>query len=201
MIKHILIIVVTGFLFSCSDTEKLQPVESGSTILAFGDSLTYGTGTSRENSYPSVLEKLTGIEVINAGIPGETSGQGLQRLPGLIERYQPDLIIICQGGNDILRKMDMDIMQGNIQKMIDLARKNNSQAILIGVPDFGIFLEPLPLYRSLAEKNAIPIAEDILSDIISDNRLKADRVHPNAEGYRLLAEEIASLLQRTGALP
>ena len=200
MIRHILIFLLSGLLFSCSDSEKLQLIEPGSKILAFGDSLTYGTGTSRDNSYPAVLQSLTGIEVINAGIPGETSGQGLRRLPGLIKRHQPDIIIICQGGNDILRKMDEDNMRDNIQQMIDLARSNDSQVVLIGVPDFGIFLQPLPVYRLLAEQNGIPIAEDILSEIIADNRLKADQIHPNAKGYRILAEEIADLLSRTGAI-
>lgn len=200
MIRHILTLLFAGLLFSCSDTAKLQPIDSSSTILAFGDSLTYGTGTSRENSYPAILQSLTGITVVNAGIPGETSSEGLRRLPGLLQQYQPDLIIICQGGNDILRKLDREVMRDNLQAMITLSRDSDTQVMLIGVPDFGIFLESLPLYAELAEHNEIPIEEDVLSDILSDNRLKSDHIHPNAKGYRLMAEDIATLLKQAGAL-
>lgn len=195
-----LISTLSILLLSCDDPVSLKPIDTDATILAFGDSLTYGTGTSPDNAYPAVLQQLTGIKVINAGIPGETSSQGLIRLPGLIERHQPDLIIICQGGNDILRQMDTGRMKDNIQAMIDLAEQSNSQVVLVGVPDFGIFLQTLPEYAELADANQLPIAEDILSEIISDNRLKADQIHPNADGYRLLAETIASLLVESGVI-
>jgi len=100
-----LAVSLTGSLSSCSDEAKLPALAADATILAFGDSLTYGTGTSRDNAYPTVLEKLLKRRVINAGIPGEISSKGLNRLPALIEKYRPDLIIICHGGNDILRKL------------------------------------------------------------------------------------------------
>ena len=127
MIRHTLkvffIILITSALAACSDDAKLHTLDANATILAFGDSLTYGTGTSRNNAYPAVLEKLINRKVINAGVPGEISKNGLSRLPGLIEKYQPDLVIICHGGNDILRKLDLSKTSNNIQQMISLAKK------------------------------------------------------------------------------
>lgn len=200
-VKNILLIfIITGSLASCSDDAKLPALAADATILAFGDSLTYGTGASRNNAYPAVLERLLDRTVINAGIPGEISSKGLLRLPGLIEKYHPDLIIICHGGNDILRKLDLSITSNNIQRMIDIAKSNNSAVVLIGVPEFGLFLNSAAFYEELSEKNNIPISNDILGDIIANNSLKYDRVHPNSDGYQLLAEDVNSLLRRHGAI-
>jgi len=201
MLKHIFLLFLLTPLLSCSDAEKLQPLDADATVLAFGDSLTYGTGASRNNTYPATLEQLIGHRVINAGIPGELSSRGLSRLPGLITQHHPDLIILCHGANDILRKLDLDKTRNNIQLMIDMARQNNSQVILIGVPEFSLFLDTSPIYETLAEKNSIPIAKDILGDILGDNSLKSDHIHPNGKGYHVLAENIASLLKQSGAIP
>jgi len=196
----VLLLITAITLQGCSSEAPLQPLESNATILAFGDSLTYGTGASRDKAYPAVLEKITGLKVINAGIPGEVSSSGLARLPSLLSQHNPSLIIICHGGNDILRKMNLMQTRGNIQKMIQLAQTNDTQIMLIGVPEFGIFLETLPMYPELARQNNIPIAEDILSEILAKNALKSDQIHPNANGYQLLAERTVSILKQAGAL-
>jgi len=200
MLKQIFILFVFGSLISCSDTEKLQPLAENASILAFGDSLTYGTGASRDKAYPAVLESLIRHKVINAGVPGEISKKGLTRLRGLIDRYKPGLIILCHGGNDILRKLDLNQTRDNIQQMINLARQNNSQVVLIGVPEFGLFLDSSPIYQELAEENHIPIENNILGNIIGNNSLKSDHIHPNSKGYQLLADGVASLLRETGAV-
>jgi lysophospholipase L1-like esterase len=193
--------VTANCLTGCSDNAKLQPLGKNSTILAFGDSLTYGTGTSREKAYPAVLQTLIQRKVINAGVPGEITEKGLLRLPGLIRQYQPDLIIICHGANDIIRKLDISQAKHNIQQMIDLAKQNNSQVLLIAVPEFSLFLNTSPIYQVLAENNQLPIENNILSEIIANNSLKSDHVHPNAHGYQLLAESIDLLLKQSAALP
>ena len=197
----LLLSAITVFtISSCSDQAQLQVLDEDASILAFGDSLTYGTGTSRDKAYPAVLQTLIKRKVINAGIPGEISARGLARLPALLEQYQPQLLIICHGGNDILRKTKTETISNNIQQMIELARQKNTQVMLIGVPEFGLFLNTSPLYRQLAEKNKLPIAEDILGDILSKPSLKSDNVHPNTKGYQLLAEEIAEQLKQSGAI-
>ncbi len=196
----ITVFLLAGVLASCSDNAKLQALDANSTILAFGDSLTYGIGTSRNKAYPAVLERLINRKVINAGVPGEISKNGLARLPGLLEKHHPRLIIICHGGNDILRKLDLSKTRNNIQQMINLARQNNSEVMLIGVPEFGLFLNTVPIYQALADENHVPIANNILGDIIGNNSLKSDHIHPNAQGYQLLAENINIMLKQSGAI-
>lgn len=200
MIKQIFVIFLICIISSCSDTTKLQPLDANATILAFGDSLTYGTGTSLNKAYPAVLESIIHRKVINAGVPGEISKKGLSRLSGLISRYQPGLIILCHGGNDILRKLDINQTKDNIQQMIKIAKQHNSQVVLIGVPEFGLFLKPSPIYQVLADENLIPIENDTLADILGNNSLKSDHIHPNTKGYQVFAENIALLLRQTGAI-
>lgn len=204
MIKQRFIIFISIIAFSlitigCSESARLQPLAADATILAFGDSLTYGTGTSRDKAYPAILETLAQRKVINAGVPGEISGKALQRLPGLIARYQPALIILCHGGNDILRKLNIQQTKDNLQQMINLANQHNIQLVIIGVPEFGLFLNSSPIYQELADANHLPIENNTLGDILGTNTLKSDHIHPNAKGYQRLAEAILSLLNKAGA--
>ncbi len=200
MIKFTNILLLCVAITNCGDSARLQPLDTAATILAFGDSLTYGSGTSRQNAYPATLQTLINRKVINAGVPGEISKAGLQRLPNLINQHQPDLIIICHGGNDFLGKLDVNQTRQNIQQMIDIATENNIQVLIIAVPEFGLFLNTSPIYGELADRNDLPVAEDVLADILKQNAYKSDHVHPNAQGYKILAENINLLLIQTGAI-
>jgi len=184
----------------CDSKPRLNPLSQNGVILSFGDSLTYGTGTTREQAYPARLQNLVSRPVINAGIPGEVSQSGLQRLPALLKRHRPELLILCHGGNDILRRYDLKQTRNNLQKMIDLARANNTQVLMIGVPQFGIFLSAAPFYQELADTNQLPLENETLSMILKKSALKSDQIHPNAEGYSLMAEHIHALLKSSGAI-
>ena len=187
-------------LTACSDTQQLPKLPSDAVILAFGDSLTHGNGARESESYPAVLAQLTGRKVINAGISGEESAQGLQRLPGLLDEHQPKLLILCHGGNDILRQKDLNMMAANVRQMINLAKDRNIPVVLLGVPKFGLLLAPLPVYEEIAESSGAIYMEDLMTDIISDKNLKSDSVHPNSAGYRKMAEEIYAILRDSGAV-
>ncbi len=191
-----LLLLIAG----CDSGGQLQPLSKNAVILAFGDSLTHGTGASIEQAYPQKLQAMLSRTVINAGIPGEVSQTDLRRLPGLLKRYQPELLILCHGANDILRKKDLKQTRENLQQMIDLAKSNNTQVLLIGVPQFGIFLSAAPFYEELAKTNALPLENDLLTDILRNNSLKSDQIHPNSKGYTLMAERIHTLLKQSGAL-
>lgn len=179
---------------------KLAPLPPGAVLVAFGDSLTYGTGAAREESYPAVLEKLIGHTVIVAGVPGEVTADGLARFPGTLDSYRPDLLILCHGGNDFLRKLDMRQAADNVKGMVRIARDRGVKVVLIGVPRLGLKPAPPRFYRQIAREFNIPYEGEILKKILSDGSLKADYIHPNAQGNRKLAESIAALLRKSGAL-
>jgi len=180
---------------------QLAPLETDAIVLAFGDSLTFGTGAGQpQHSYPAVLERLIQRKVINAGIPGERSEQGLKRLPGILAHYQPQLLILCHGGNDFLQRKPITQAADNVRQMVALAQKQAIDVVLIGVPRPGLFLSAADFYAEIAQQFKIPYAGDILSDILEDSDLKSDTVHPNAQGYRQLAQTIAQLLKQAQAI-
>ncbi len=189
-------------LSACSDTPPQLPLLSNdAVILAFGDSLTHGNGAGKEENYPAVLQRLTQHRVINAGIPGEQSDAGLARLPNVLDSYQPQLLILCHGGNDMLRKKSMQAMQDNLEKMVALSRERGIPVILLGVPRPALFgLESASPYNELAEKLKLPFDGEIIPEVLSDSDLKSDQIHPNAKGYRMMADAIYDLLRESGAL-
>lgn len=187
-------------LWACTAEPKLPRLADDAVILAFGDSLTYGTGASTTESYPAVLEKMVGRRVINGGVPGEVTAEGVARLPELLEQEKPALLILCHGGNDLLRRLDRKQTKSNLEKMIRLAKDRQVSVVLIAVPAPGIFLKPPPLYEDVSAEQGVPLEEETLKTILSDGTLKSDYIHPNAAGYRFLAESIRTLLKQRGAL-
>lgn len=195
-----LLLILMIFVKSGDDTEK-QPLSKESTILAFGDSLTAGYGASKGKDYPSQLQRLSGIKVINAGISGEISADGLKRLPELLQQYKPQVVILCHGGNDILRKKSMYQLQENLRQMIILSQNNGAEVLLVAVPNLGLLgFSPLSQYEVLADEYELMFAEDVLSDVLGTNQLKSDRVHPNDKGYKVMAQRFYEILSNEGLL-
>jgi len=180
---------------------QVAPLPEGGLVLAFGDSLTFGKGARPEDSYPAVLERLIGHKVIRSGVPGEVSANGLRRLAEVLESYRPDLLILCHGGNDFLRRKDRKALETNIRGMVNLAKSQRIDVLLIGVPEPGLLMtEGAELYARVAEAFDIPYEGEVLADILIRGGLKSDTVHPNAKGYRKLAEAVAKLLRGSGAI-
>ena len=169
-------------------------------ILAFGDSLTFGNGARNNESYPARLEVLSGRRVDHAGISGEVSTNGLRRLPGLLETHEPRLVILCHGGNDMLRKKSMSEMESNLRRMIQLSKQQGAEVILIGVPKPGLFLSSFEVYEKIAQDTGVVFIDDLIPDVLGDKALKSDTAHPNSEGYRVMAETIYAELQARKAL-
>ena len=200
--KNLLYAVLFLFLTACGEQPPtLTKLPENAVILAFGDSLTYGTGVSAQLSYPSILSERLALEVINEGLPGEISRDGAARLPALLDQYHPDLMILIHGGNDMLRKIPLTDIAANLSRMIGEARQHNIEIIMLGVPEPNLFLlKSADFYRAIAEAQKIPVDLDTLPRVLSDSNLKSDPIHPNADGYRIIAENIAALMFRTGAL-
>jgi acyl-CoA thioesterase-1 len=186
---------------ACSQTPQLPLLAADATILAFGDSLTAGTGAGDTESYPAVLTRLTGRNVINAGVPGEVSAGGVQRLPELLERERPALLILCHGGNDLLARQNHQQIADNLRTMLRIAGERGVPVLLVAVPSPDLMLKPPSLYEELAREFRIPLERKVLAHILGKSSLKSDYIHPNAAGYRLLAEALAELLKKSGALP
>lgn len=177
-------------------------IPEGSTVLALGDSLTFGYGANPDESYPAQLQKLTGWNVVNGGVSGDTSAQALSRLPALLAR-KPKLVIVGIGGNDFLRKIPEEQTRANIAKIIETVQKENIPAVLVGVPHITLgalfgHLSDHPLYEDLSEEYGTPLFGGAWAEILGDNDLKSDQIHANGKGYRRFAEKLSDFLHAQG---
>lgn len=199
--RTLYLLILCCLLWACGDGGvSVNPLPPGARVLAFGDSLTAGYGAASDQSYPAVLADLAVLEIENAGISGELSSAGLQRLPALLDSYQPQLVILCHGGNDLLRSTGAAAAKANLLAMIDLIQGQGAQVLLLGVPRPGVFLSTAEFYQEIASETGVPYLPDVITDVLKNGGLKSDAVHPNASGYALIASSINDYLRRAGAL-
>lgn len=197
IIPALLIIILVLTTMTRETTHSIKKLVPNDTILAFGDSITYGYGVNPDESYPSVLSQLSGHPVVNAGISGETSAQGLHRLPTALKGSNAKLMILCFGGNDIIQGKSRESLRENLVAMIKMAKNNEMQVLLIAVPDITLVgLSTLSLYEEIAEEEEIPLLDSLLENVLGNDSLKSDHIHPNARGYRQIAEEIYQAMKK-----
>jgi acyl-CoA hydrolase len=185
---------------------KARPVATGAAVLALGDSLTSGVGADASTAYPAVLQELTGWQVVNGGVSGDTTAQALARLPALLEQHRPALVIVGIGGNDFLRQMSATGAKDNIRAICRAATAAGAQVMLVAVPQFSLLaastgrLTDHPLYAELAGELKLPLYEGGWAGVLGDARMRSDQVHANAQGYRQFAEGLARRLRQAGLL-
>ena len=194
--------LLTGILLlsGCGGDQLLSPLAPDAVILAFGDSLTAGNGAPADGSYPAQLSRLINRTVVNAGVSSEESGQGRARLERLLDQHRPRLLILCHGGNDLLRKRPVSELEGNLRAMISMAQNRGIEVLLLGVPAPGIFLNSEDVYETVADATGIAFIPEVIADVLSQPSKKSDTVHPNAAGYAEIAGTIASELKDFGAI-
>jgi acyl-CoA thioesterase-1 len=119
----------------------------------------------------------------------------------LLDQYQPELLILIHGGNDMLRNIPNEQTADNLNRMIAEANGRHIEVVMLGVPKFNLLsLNSADFYQTVAETRQILIDLNTLPDILGDNSLKSDLIHPNDAGYQLMANNIINLLRQAGAL-
>ena len=195
-------VAATIGMIGCSSEPQQAALPVGSTVVALGDSLTYGYGASQETSYPTVLADLTKWTVINAGVNGDTSADVLARVEDIVKQT-PDLVLLGVGGNDVLQRISPDTTRANINATVDRLKSANIGVVLIAEPYFSTSAlfgkaSDNPLYKDIASAQEIPLYSGGWSAILSDDTLKSDRIHANAAGYRQFAQGLYAYLKEEG---
>lgn len=195
MLRTVISLVASALLAfvlgACSQAPDYAPLPSGSVVLALGDSVTYGTGAARGLDYPARLAEHSGWKVINAGIPGDTAALAKSRIDALLRDKRPALVIVELGGNDLLRRRAEDEVKEDLRAILATVRQAGALAVLVAVPAPSLFnwsLADAGLYRELAKEENVPLVENVLARVLSDPQLRSDPIHPNAQGYRALAD-------------
>jgi lysophospholipase L1-like esterase len=184
----------------CGKTPRIAPLGPNDVVLAFGDSLTYGTGATENESYPAVLAQLVNRKVVRSGVPGETTDGALARLESVLDEHRPALVIFSLGGNDMLRKASDATVKENLRRIVRTIQARRIAVMLFGVPKPGIITSAPEFYAEVAEEFGIPYEGKIVTSVLYSPSEKSDPIHPNAKGYRRMAEAFAKLLKSSGAI-
>jgi lysophospholipase L1-like esterase len=194
MMKKTLLILLTAVILFSGYRIFVSPpqVQEGSipygTIICFGDSLTYGTGADPGMDYPSQLSKMIGRPVINAGVPGNTTARALKRLEQDVLSKSPDLVLITLGGNDLKNGIAKDVAFKNLKMIVESIQGKGARVVIGGLK--------IPLrdrgfargYKGLADQTGAVLITNILEGILGNRKLMSDPIHPNGDGYKIMAE-------------
>ena len=179
--------------------------DAGATRIAFlGDSITAGYGVAAPDAFPAVVEALLrehgrAVEIVNAGVSGDTSAGGLERLDWVL-RSDPDVLVLELGANDALRGQPLPGIEDNLRAIVARTREHGAQVLLLGMDiptSYGpaYTREFAQLYERLAREEAIAIVPQFIREVGADPALmQPDGLHPTVEGHRRLAELLAPTL-------
>jgi acyl-CoA thioesterase-1 len=199
--RRTLAMLVSLALPGCTGRGKHAVLPRDATVIALGDSLTYGTGASPAASYPALLAARTGWRIHNAGVPGDTASQACARLPDLVATHRPALVLVLVGGNDFLRRLPDAGIREALAACVGHARDADAAVAVIPVPRPALTgLADAPLYAETARALDVPLIDAGLSELLRLPAMRADAVHLNADGYRAMAERVANGLVDAGWL-
>ncbi|WP_066803179.1 GDSL-type esterase/lipase family protein [Moraxella oblonga] len=186
---------------ACGGKSKFTTLGKDSKVVALGDSLTFGFGGQGQD-YPKVLAGLTGWQIKNMGVNGDTTSDVLNRLDTVMA-HQPKLVLLGVGGNDVLRRIDMNVTKSNLINIINTLQSKSMPVVLIAEPHFSVSAlfgkaSDNPVYKEVADELNVPLFEKAWSEILSDNSLKSDQIHANGAGYAKFAEMLFEFLKELG---
>lgn len=210
--QHLFVMILTSLSLSQANaqehTQTLTQAQTGEdfTIVMVGDSLTAGFNLADEDALPSQLEAVlrergyVTISVINAGVSGDTTAEGLRRF-AFSTGGGADAILLALGGNDALNGQATEEMRANLEAMISMAREQDQPVMLVGlIPPLNLGEDYrsdfLSVYPELADRHDLPLHPDLMGEVALDEaRLMADGIHPTSDGIRDMAERLADTVE------
>ena len=191
MTKKWIIFVIVGlcFIYAFMGKETIRNFPNSNTVIvAFGDSLTAGYGAGKGHSYPDYLSQLLGKPVINLGLSGELAVQAPERLKEVLS-YQPYMVLIEFGANDFMQQRSTSAAVLAVAQIVDAVQDAGAIAVIVntGGPGMGDYTKA---YQKMAKEKKAVYVPGILRGIFTKRDLKSDAVHPNAEGYKIVAQRV-----------
>jgi lysophospholipase L1-like esterase len=189
------LILLAGYRFLTTTHQDFSSNSGAERIIAFGDSLTYGTGASSGRDYPSQLSKMISRPVMNAGVPGDMTAHALKRLERDVLAYSPDIVLITLGGNDLKNGIARDSAFENLKRIVNLIHNQGARVIIGGlnIPfrdrGFG------RAYKKLADETGAVLIPNILEGIMGRRELMSDPIHPNDAGYKIMAQRFYNAMR------
>jgi len=193
----ILCIIFIGayfIFFKNSEPEVLNRNSKGTTIVAFGDSLIHGYGSTEGRDFISLLSQRIGQPIINLGVNGNTTADGLARLKKVLDK-DPKIVILLLGGNDYLRKVPVDTTFKNLDSIVKAIQKQGSMVLLLGIRG-GLLKDTFAdKFEEFAASHKVAFVPNVLDGLIAKNKYMFDAVHPNDVGYKEIADKVEPVLR------
>lgn len=165
------------------------------TIVAFGDSLIKGVGASEDGGFVTLLSEEIGWPIVNLGVPGNTSKQGLDRIHEVLQE-DPGIVLVLFGGNDYLHSVPLEETFKNLEAIVEKIQHKGAVVILLGIQG-GILEDPFEShFRALARKKGTLYIPNVLGGLIGNAEYMSDEIHPNDKGQRIIADKIFPALER-----
>ena len=190
----VLFVVLVWLLWPAAKVTNLA--SSGTAVIAFGDSLTAGVGASAGEDYPSRLAQRTGVEILNAGVSGDTTASAWLRIEGDVLAHDPRIVIVGLGGNDFLRRMPIAETEANLRKIVSRIHQQGAMVVLLGFEFPSLGPSYAGMYERVADDEECLLIPDLMEGILNNQSMKSDEIHPNARGYDLMAERVGPPLKK-----
>lgn len=191
------VVLAASWAFWPSGYDDVANLDSaGTTIVAFGDSLTAGVGATPDDNYVARLSSALGATIVNAGVSGDTSGAALARLDRDVLPNDPRIVIVGLGGNDFLQNVPIARTEENLRAMVRRVHDAGAMVVLLGFRFPSLNANYEAMYERVAEDEGCLLVPDVLDGILSKPELRSDAIHPNAKGYAILAERVAGPVER-----
>ena len=195
--KRYVSIATALILFACSPYGRVKNLDSrGTNVIAFGDSLTAGYGAGEGEDWPSRVSASTNIRVINAGVSGDTTESALERIDEDVLARDPRIVIVGLGGNDYLRGFPIASTEANLRSIVRRIQERGAMVVLLGFRFPSLDANYEDMYERVAKEEGCLLVNRTMKGILTDPKLKADQIHPNARGYALMAERIGPPLKK-----
>jgi lysophospholipase L1-like esterase len=163
-------------------------------IVCFGDSLTAGFGAEPGRSYPDVLHELLGREVVNRGRNGDTAGDALARLDA-VTALRPKVVVVTLGGNDMLQRLPIPQTVAAMSRIFDRLLETEAMVAFVAIDPPLASTARMDAIRSLCRERGVLWIGDAMTGLWQDRGRMSDQIHPNAAGYRIVAERVAKALK------
>jgi lysophospholipase L1-like esterase len=190
----VFVVIFLFFYFSKSNKDIRNYPSDGTTIVVFGDSLVEGVGASTKGGFVELLSKKTSLPVVNLGVSGNTTADGLKRVNEIFE-HDPKVVVLLLGGNDYLKKVPREETFKNLSEIINKIHEKGAVVLLLGVRG-GVLKDNFEdSFKDLVSMKKVAYVPDVLDGIVFDRALMSDAIHPNQKGYELIAQKVSPTLE------
>jgi acyl-CoA thioesterase I len=192
----VLLAISAGFFLLGGDEHYVNVPARGENVIAFGDSLVEGVGSTSGNDFVSLLARSLQTPIINKGISGNTTAMAVERLEADVLTLNPKVVVVLLGGNDFLRRVPREETFKNLETIVDRIHETGAAVLLLGVRG-GLLGDSYEKdFKRFAARKGIMYVPNVLDGLLGNKEYMSDQIHPNDKGYEMVAKKVEPALRK-----